>query len=95
MDNMADKARPHFLSVRLSNRELKLYAAMLKWYGLEFFDKTTSASHRFRELLEKFSEGLQVVDVPEAMLKHLIRRPPDWPKDQAGISRCISSQQEL
>ena len=95
MDNMANEARPHFLSVRLSNRELKLYAAMLKWYGLEFYDKTTSASYRFRELLEKFSEGLQVVDVPEAMLKHLIRRPPDWPKDHAGSMINIDSQQDL
>ena len=72
-------ARPYFLSVRLSKRELEQYATMLQWYELEFDDKVTSASDRFRTLLSSFCDGLQLVEgISEEALQYLIRRPPDW-----------------
>jgi len=79
MRKPSGQARPYFLSVRLSKREVKQYATMLEWYELEFDDKDYSASQRFRDLLTNFCDGLQLVDgLSEESLQYLLRRPPNW-----------------
>jgi len=73
------KARPYFLSVRLTEREVRQYMTMLKWYKLEFYDELTSASDRFRQLLDNFCDGIQLIEgMNEDDLKYILRRPPNW-----------------
>ena len=81
MDKLRKKsgnARPYFLSVRLSPCEVRQYATMLQWYELDYADNSLSASERFRMLLDKFTESIEVLDGSMKVFEQFLRRPPDW-----------------
>lgn len=73
-------ARKYYLSVRLDEVDLGKYLVLLQWYGLDPAQyEADNRSERFRELLDKFCEGLgDYGDIPEEYYDALITRPPLW-----------------
>ena len=70
------RARKYFLSVRLSNLEVKRYAKMLEWFQIDHDDENLCASDRFRMLLDKFCAGMEVLEGPMKVFEQFLRRPP-------------------
>ena len=75
--------RKYYLSVRLNEEDLGRYLTILEWYSLNPVSyQADNRSEGFRELLERFCQGLaDYGDIPESYYEAIVTRPPKWKRE--------------